>query len=78
MIYSRFGEVVTVVRRGVLADVQKFDKRKPDAQDKRCVEAGSYVIVRFPDGGEQLYHQGFLRADEGSAEITKALEAVQS
>lgn len=78
MIYSRFGEPVTIVRKGVLEDVRKFDGRKPDKQDRACVEAGSYVIVRFGDGGEQLYHQGFLRADDGSAEITKALEAVQS
>lgn len=75
-IYGRFGAVVTIVRRAVLADVQKYDKRRPDKTDKAAIASGSYVIVRDADTGtERLYHQAYLRADDGQREISAAIEA---
>jgi len=74
-IYGRWGSVVTIVREGTLEDVRKLDQRKPDKQDKQAQEAGSYVVVRFEDGMEQLYHLGFLRADDGFAEVVRGMRA---
>lgn len=49
--------------------------RKPDKIDREAVCEGSYVVVL--DGSkERLYHVAFLRADGGSLEISKALEAL--
>lgn len=73
-IYARFGDEVTVVRYGTVDDVVKLDGRKPDKQDREAVANRSYVVVRFVDGKERLYHQAFLRADGGSLEITGALK----
>ena len=73
MIYSRFGDPVTIVRGGTLDDVRRLDGRKPDKQDRLAIESGSYVVVRFGDGKERLYHQCYLRADDGSREIAAAL-----
>ena len=73
MIYGRTGDVVTIVRRGILADVEKLDGRKPDKQDRAAIRSRSYVVVRRTDGKEQLYHHAFLRADGGSLEIADAL-----
>ena len=72
-IYGRFGDEVTIVRRGELADVEALDHRKPDDQDRRLAEAGSYVVVRRSDGEEILYHIAYLRADGGAAEILDTL-----
>lgn len=77
MIYGRFGNPVTIKRIAVLADVQKFDGRRPDKHDKANVESGGYVIVD-DDGTERLYHQAYLRADDGAKEISKAIEAVKA
>lgn len=76
MIYGRFGDAVTIVRVGTLEDVTKLDGRKPDKHDRENVKNGGYVVVRFADGTEQLYHQAFLRADEGQQEISRAIEAI--
>ena len=75
-IYGRFGDTVTLVRKGTLEDVQGLDRRKPDKKDREAVTAGSYVVVRQDDGKERLYHQAFLRADDGAQEISKAIEAL--
>lgn len=77
MIYGRFGDPVTIVRRAVLADVERLDGRKPDRQDRATLRSGSYVVVRQDDGEERLYHQVFLRADGGSVEITAAINAAE-
>jgi hypothetical protein len=73
VIYGRFGDEVTVVRRGTLADVKALDNRKPDKRDRDIVELGGYVVVRQDDGVERLYHLAFLRADGGIAEIDTAI-----
>jgi hypothetical protein len=74
-IYGRTGDPVTIKRVGVLADVQKLDNREPDIRDIGCLEHGSYVVVDS-HGKYRLYHQAFLRADNGSREITDAIEKV--
>lgn len=76
MIYGRGGDLITIVRVGTLQDVQKLDGRKPDKTDREAVKNGSYVVVRFEGGEERLYHQAFIRADGGSLEITRAIEAL--
>lgn len=76
-IYGRFGDTVTIVRRAVLSDVMKLDKRRADKTDKKAVDAGSYVVIKQDDGTERLYHLAYLRADGGAAEITKAIEALE-
>lgn len=74
MIYGRFGQVVTIKRVAILADVQRLDGRKPDKHDRSNFANGSYVVVE--DGGkERLYHQAFLRADGGAREIASAIRA---
>lgn len=81
-IYGRFGVELQIKRRAVLADVQKLDRRKPDKQDRECLEAGVYYVVDFvdakgPDSHDRLYHIGFMRADGGLSEIEAACEAVK-
>jgi hypothetical protein len=76
MIYGRFGNPVTIKRLAVLADVRALDKRTPDKADKDAIRQGSYVVIE-DDGTLRLYHLAYLRADEGSAEITKAIEGVR-
>lgn len=75
-IYGRTGDVVTILRMGTLEDVKAFDGRWPDKQDMDAVENGCYVVVKWDDGKEQLYHQAYMRADDGSREITAAIEAL--
>lgn len=78
MIYSRFGCECEIVRRGTLEDVRTFDKRKPDADDRANVANGCYVIIRYKNTGEEaLAAQCYLRADDGSKEITDALRAIE-
>jgi len=79
VIYGRFGNVVTIERMAVLADVKALDNRKADKQDKAAIAAGAYVVVRDTDDGKlRLYHLAFLRADDGSREITAAIERVKA
>ena len=73
MIYGRSGDPVTVLRLAALADVRRLDGRKPDKQDRDAIKSESYVVVKDDSGQERLYHLAFLRADEGAAEIMKAL-----
>lgn len=75
-IYGRSGEPVTIVRRAVLDDVRALDGRTADQQDRDSLKSASYVVVRFEDGAERLYHLAYLRADDGSAELQVALDAV--
>lgn len=74
-IYGRVGQVVTIVRRGTLEDVRALDGRKPDKIDREAVDNGSYVVVRDGDK-DRLYHQAFLRADDGGREIERAINAL--
>lgn len=77
MIYGRFGDELTLVRRGTLADVQNLDGRTPDDRDRQNIEHGVYVVARANDNGkEYLYHLAYLRADDGIAEIETALNAL--
>lgn len=79
MIYGRFGDPITIVRVATLEDVRKLEGRKPDKADLEAVRNGSYVVVRrTDDSAERLYHQAFMRADDGSREITAAIEALTS
>lgn len=74
-IYGRVGQRVTIKRMGTLEDVRQLDQRRPDKIDREAIRNGSYVVVL--DGSlERLYHLAFLRADGGSLEITKAIEAL--
>lgn len=75
MIYGRFGNPVTIVRRARLADVKALDGRTPDKQDREALKNRSYVVVRDVESGqERLYHLAYLRADGASREITEAIE----
>lgn len=75
-IYGRSGEPVTIVRWGTLEDVQKLDGRKPDKTDREAIAHDSYLVVRFADGKEQLYHQAYLRADGAAQEIAAVRDAL--
>jgi hypothetical protein len=77
MIYGRFGDEVTIVRRGTLDDVRQLDKRKPDQADRDNVERGGYVVIRQDNGKEILAHVSYLRADNGWAEISDAIDALE-
>lgn len=76
MIYGRFGNPITILRAGTLEDVKQLDKRKPDKHDRANVKHGGYVVVRDERGKERLYHLAFMRADDGFAEIAKAMREV--
>ena len=75
-IYGRGGQVVTIVRVGTLQDVTRLDGRRPDKRDRECVKYGSYVVIDDA-GTERLYHQAFLRADDGAREIGEAIDALE-
>lgn len=76
MIYGRFGDEVQILREGTIEDVKTLDKRKPDKQDRDCLESCSYVVVLDSWGFERLYHLGFLRADGGFTEVVEAMRKV--
>ena len=78
MIYGRFGIKVKTIRHATWKDVEKLTEAKrgkPDKQDREAFDNGSYVVVTFEDDEqtERLYHQAFLRADDGISEICRAL-----
>lgn len=75
-IYGRFHDPVVLLRLATIEDVQPLEGRSPDDRDRQAVEGGSYVVVRQDDGRKCLYHQAFLRADDGSREIAAAIEAL--
>ena len=78
MIYGRFGDEVTILRRGTLADVQTLDNRKPDQRDRDNVANDAYVVVQANDNGQEyLYHLAYLRADNGLTEIMEVLATLQ-
>lgn len=54
MIYGRTGQEVTIVRRAVLADVEKLDGRKPDKEDLTALKLGSYLVVDDHGKNEDL------------------------
>jgi hypothetical protein len=79
MIFGRWGQPVEIVRPAVLRDIRKFDGRRPNGKDRAALRNGSYVIVREREGEiERLYHQCYLRATDGSREITAAIKKVTS
>jgi hypothetical protein len=79
MIYGRAGQRVVIQRLGTLADVKKLDKRKPDAQDREALKLNAYVVTSDADDGElRLHHIAFLRADNGSLEISAVVEACKA
>jgi hypothetical protein len=76
-IYGRFGDALTIVRRAVEADVQKFNGQKADDRDRQALANDQYFIVKYADNGkEDLYHIGYLKADNGAQEIMAAIEAL--
>lgn len=75
-VYGRTGDVVTIKRLARLEDVEKLEGRDPDARDLEALENGSYVIVTQADDTERLYHQAFLRATDGQAEIGAVIDAM--
>lgn len=77
MIYGRFGDEVKLLRMGTLADVKILDGRTPDKIDKAAIESKSYVVVVQNNGEERLYHLAFLRASNGSPEISAAIEKLK-
>lgn len=76
MIYGRTGNRVTIQRMATIEDVQALDKRKPDKQDREALASGSYVVVSFEDGTLRLYHLAYLRADDGTREISAVIDAM--
>ena len=75
MIYGQFGNPVVIQRIAKLEDIKALDGRKPDKQDRLALENDSYVVVSDEKGKLRLYHQGNLRADAGSVEISAVVEA---
>ena len=75
MVYGRFGNRVTIQRMATIDDVKKLDGRKPDKQDRDALKNHSYVVVSEEDGRLRLYHQAFLRADDGAREIGAIVDA---
>lgn len=73
-VYGRTGDVVTIMRLASLEDVEKLEDRPADTQDLEALENGSYVVVTQDDGFERLYHQAFLRATDGAAEIGAVID----
>ena len=71
-IYGRCGQEVKILRKAVLADVQKLDNRKPDKQDRERLKAGCLVVVEDA-GTQRLYDYVYLRADGACQEIDKAI-----
>jgi len=81
-IYGRFGCTVTILRKAVLEDVKKLDKRKPDQHDRERIKLGMYLVVKLNDGttedsAERLYEYCYLRADGGVKEIDAAIAALE-
>ena len=78
MIYTRWGEPCTLVRRGRLEDFKTFEKRRPDKADRANLETDSLFVVRISrevgDDKDSLTLLAFLRADRGFAEIVEAIE----
>lgn len=75
-VYGRTGDVVTIKRLATLEDIEKLEGRNPDTQDLEALENGSYVVVTQDDGIDRLYHQAFLRATNGAAEIGAVIDAM--
>lgn len=75
-VYGRTGDVVAINRLATIEDVEKHEGREVDTQDLEALENGSYVIVTQDDGSERLYHQAFLRATNGLAEIGQVIDAL--
>lgn len=74
MIYTRFGNKIEVVRRATVADVRKFDNRRPDKEDRVRTADGWRAICRYLDGREFLADVAFLKADGGYGEIHDAFK----
>lgn len=76
MIFSRFGAEVEIVRVGSAEDVEKLDRRKPDAHDFERIANDCYLVVRTKDDGkERVSDVAYLRADGGLREIMDAVAA---
>ena len=75
MIYGRFGDKVTIQRLARIEDVRALDERKPDKADRDAIASDSYVVVSQDDGKLRLYHQAYLRADNGAVEIGAVIDA---
>jgi hypothetical protein len=77
-IYGRFGDPVTLLRFGTLADVTVMEKHQPDYRDRWHIAHGSYLVVLHEDDGSKaLTHECYLRADGGAPEIGAAMARFQ-
>jgi hypothetical protein len=80
-IYGRAGNRVIVQRLAKLADVKKYDNRKPDKQDRERLKLDCLLLVsdaEHDDGKLRLYDIAFLRADFGIREIMAVVEACKA
>lgn len=77
-----YPNLLTIERMAVLDDVKRLDGRKPDKVDREAIKLGSYVVCKALDGSragrEELYHIGYLKADDGWPEIHAAIEAAKA
>lgn len=79
MIYGRFGHALTIERMATIDDVKPLTGRRPDKVDREAIANGSYVVVTYQDNGKRdLYHLGYLRADNGWAEIGPIIESLKT
>lgn len=78
-IYGRFGNPVTIQRLAKLEDVKELDGRKHDKHDRDRLALDCYVVVSDEDPEAlrrlRLYDIVYLRADDGSKEISAVIEA---
>lgn len=85
MICTRFGDHIELVRVATLADVQAFEKRKPDKEDRERTKNGWRAIAKYTGttvrggspgdeliGKEILVDAAYLRASDGWKEISDA------
>ena len=84
-LFTRFGDRIELVRAASLADVKAYEKRKADKIDRERTRDGWRAIAKYcdiisgvgKDEKEILVDAGYLRADDGWREISKAFEALQ-
>lgn len=83
-LYTRFGDKIELVRVATLGDVKTFERRKVDRADRERTKEGWRAVARYVDiesgvgrdKKEILVDAGYLKADDGSKEITAAFDAL--
>ena len=74
MIYSRWGDVVTIVRVATAEDYREMFGYAPDSTDQQHIQNKLSVVIKYPDDKLDVSLISFLRADEGLKEIQEAIE----